>query len=186
MMVAWVVSPHSAHLDEFIKATYALLDEDVCDRIAMHDVILYFDVSALELIQSLFSTCQNQGLHLSMVIGYAHDRVLHMASDVAKEHFDHQCVHLYHVLLQEIKLNTYRMRHELSEKINQLHYDDRLTLKKYLEHHMNALLAAESLYVHRNTFNYRLNKAIAASGINIKIQPFALLLQIWFASEHLR
>lgn len=186
MMVGWVSSPHPYHLDEFIKATYTLLDEDVCDRLDAHHGVVHFDVSALELMTSLFATCQTQGLHLSMVIGYGHDRVLQKASEVVQEHFDHQCVHLYHVLLHELKHHTNTMTNALKAKMDALEHDDRLTFKMYLEYHMNALLASDALYVHRNTFNYRLNKAIDASGINIKIQPFALLLQLYFALDTLR
>lgn len=186
MIVSRVHSPYSAHLDELIKATYTLFDEDVCDRITDNDVVIYFDVSGLELIETLFVSCQSQGLHLSMVIGYAHDRVLHKASLVAREFFDHQCVHLYHILLHEIKTNTNTMRDELISHLQQLHHDDYLTLKKYIQYHLNASLAADALYVHRNTFNYRLDKAIASSTINVKVFPFAVLLHILFASEWLR
>jgi len=186
MMVAWVSSPHPTHLDEFTKATYALLEEDVCDRLDARNMIVMFDVSALEMMTSLFSTLHNQGIHLSMVIGYAHDHVLAQASKVAKSAFDHEVAHLYQILLYELKHHTHDTTLALQTKINQLDHDDRLTLKKYLEYHMNAILAAEALYVHRNTFNYRLNKAIESSGINIKIQPFSLLLQLYFTIESLR
>lgn len=186
MMVAWVSSPHPSHLDEMVKASYALLEEDVCDRLDAHNLVLMFDVTALEVMTSLFSTLQSQGFHMSMVIGYAHDHVLAKASRVAQSAFDHECVHLYQILLYELKHHLTETTEALQTKLNQLDHDDRLTLKKYLEYHMNTILASEALYVHRNTFNYRLNKAIESSGINIKIQPFSLLLQIYFTIETLR
>lgn len=186
MMAAWVCSPHPSHLDEMIKASYALLEEDVCDRLDAHNLILMFDVTTLEIITSLFSTLQSQGFHLSMVIGYAHDHVLAKASQVAQTAFDHEWVHLYQVLLYELKHQLNETTSALHTKLNQLDHDDRLTLKKYLQYHRNTILASEAMYVHRNTFNYRLNKAIESSGINIKIQPFSLLLQIYFSLETLR
>jgi len=186
MMVAWACSPHPSHLDEMVKASYALLEEDVCDRLDAHNLILMFDVTTLEIITSLFSTLQSQGFHLSMVIGYAHDHVLAKASQVTQIAFDHECVHLYQVLLYELKHQLSETTSALHTKLNELDHDDRLTLKKYLQYHMNAILASEAMYVHRNTFNYRLNRAIESSGINIKIQPFSLLLQIYFSLETLR
>lgn len=186
MIVGRVHSPIAAHLDEMIKASYTLFDEDVCDRITDYDVILYFDISGLDLMETLFASCQSQGLHLSMVVGFAHDRVLYKASLVAREFYTHQCVHLYHILLHEIKNNTNTMREALMAHLHQLPHDDYLTLKKYIQYHLNASLAADALYVHRNTFNYRLDKAIAASGINVKVFPFAVLLHILFTSEELR
>lgn len=42
------------------------------------------------------------------------------------------------------------------------------TAKTYLECNMNAVLASNTLYIHRNTFNYRLNKFIEITQLDIK------------------
>ena len=43
-----------------------------------------------------------------------------------------------------------------------------------------GLLASEALFVHRNTFNYRLNAFIRESGLDIRDYHNALLLEIYF------
>jgi hypothetical protein len=186
MMSVWVSSPYPAHLDEVTKATYTLLDEDVCDRLDSHNLCIQADISALDLITSLFSTLQSQGLHLCMVVGYHDDAVLRAGVEVAKMNYDHQWVHLYQIFLHELKHGQYHLIHSLQSKINAIDHDDRLTLKTYLDYHGNAILASEALYVHRNTFNYRLNKAIEALGIDVRIHPFGLLVTLYFAYEKLR
>lgn len=43
-----------------------------------------------------------------------------------------------------------------------------LTASAYLKSGLNALRASEMLYVHRNTFNYRLNKFIELTNLDIR------------------
>ncbi|MCR5078542.1 MAG: helix-turn-helix domain-containing protein, partial [Bacilli bacterium] len=50
----------------------------------------------------------------------------------------------------------------------------------YLRCGCNALVAADTLYVHRNTFNYRLNAFIRESGLDIRDYHNALLLEVYF------
>ena len=50
----------------------------------------------------------------------------------------------------------------------------------YLRCGCNGLTASSSLYVHRNTFNYRLNAFIRESGLDIRDYHNALLLEIFF------
>ena len=50
----------------------------------------------------------------------------------------------------------------------------------YLRCGCNGLLASEALFVHRNTFNYRLNAFIRESGLDIRDYHNALLLEIYF------
>jgi hypothetical protein len=42
------------------------------------------------------------------------------------------------------------------------------TAKAFIKHNLNASLAAKRVHVHRNTFNYRLDKFITNTGINIR------------------
>lgn len=42
------------------------------------------------------------------------------------------------------------------------------TIRRYLENHLNATLTAKQLYIHRNTLQYRLDKFMDITGINLK------------------
>jgi DNA-binding PucR family transcriptional regulator len=63
-------------------------------------------------------------------------------------------------------------KEKLSEKITNefknVSYESYLTAKAYINNGLNAQAAARSLYVHRNTFNYRLNKFIIESKLDIR------------------
>jgi DNA-binding PucR family transcriptional regulator len=43
-----------------------------------------------------------------------------------------------------------------------------LTAKAFIDAGLNATRAAVKLYVHRNTFNYRLDKFIEQTGLDIR------------------
>ena len=53
------------------------------------------------------------------------------------------------------------------------------TSSAYLKSDLNASLASSSLYIHRNTFNYRLQKFIDVTGLDIRNYHNALLLEIY-------
>ena len=53
------------------------------------------------------------------------------------------------------------------------------TGKAYLSAGLDAKLAADLLIVHRNTFNYRLNRFIEASGVDIRDYHNAMLLDYY-------
>lgn len=53
----------------------------------------------------------------------------------------------------------------------------------YINCNMNACLASKSLYIHRNTFNYRLNKFIEQTQLDIRNYNNSILLLTYFLIE---
>lgn len=63
------------------------------------------------------------------------------------------------------------MKAQLFEHVKQiLNEDDSLseTIKKYIENHSNATLTAKQLFMHRNSLQYRIDKFIEKTSIDIK------------------
>ena len=63
------------------------------------------------------------------------------------------------------------MKSQLFEHVKQiLNEDDSLseTIKKYIENHSNATLTAKQLFMHRNSLQYRIDKFIEKTSIDIK------------------
>lgn len=56
----------------------------------------------------------------------------------------------------------------LENELNKIDKELINTAKTYLDCNMNAILASNTLYIHRNTFNYRLNKFIELTQLDIK------------------
>ena len=74
------------------------------------------------------------------------------------------------ILLSELAGQERFSRH-LLEPILQLFKTDHdlfLTVKKYIENHNNTSLTAKQLYMHRNSLQYRIDKFIDMTGIDLK------------------
>lgn len=67
----------------------------------------------------------------------------------------------------------------LKEEFSSIPHDCLLTGEAFLRSGLNASLAASTLYIHRNTFNYRLAQFIDYSGLDIRDYHNALLLEIY-------
>lgn len=53
------------------------------------------------------------------------------------------------------------------------------TAQAYLHHNFNSVKAAKTIYVHRNTFHYRLQQFIELSGVDIRDYRNALLFDYY-------
>jgi DNA-binding PucR family transcriptional regulator len=69
----------------------------------------------------------------------------------------------------------YHLPPEIKQKVMQVLFgvfcDDQelyATIKVFLENNLNASLTAKKLYIHRNTLQYRIDKFIDKSGIQLK------------------
>lgn len=72
-------------------------------------------------------------------------------------------------VVMELLLTNYEATHKLILKeFDEVPRELILTASTYLKSGLNALRASEMLYVHRNTFNYRLNKFIELTNLDIR------------------
>ncbi|MEG2269800.1 MAG: helix-turn-helix domain-containing protein [Bacilli bacterium] len=59
------------------------------------------------------------------------------------------------------------------------------TADAYLECSLSGVEAATELYIHRNTFNYRLNKFIEKTGLDIRDYKYSLIYYLYrFLKKH--
>ncbi|HAQ07101.1 MAG TPA: hypothetical protein DCR24_06115, partial [Bacillus bacterium] len=71
--------------------------------------------------------------------------------------------------------------HILQASVLEAFMDDRelmTTIKVFLESNSNASLAAKKLYVHRNTLQYRMDKFMEKTGINLKDFDSAVMVYL--------
>ncbi|OIJ11896.1 hypothetical protein BKP35_11405 [Anaerobacillus arseniciselenatis] len=87
-----------------------------------------------------------------------------------------------YILANEVSDLTKKM---LTETISSLREDKELlkTIKVFLECNLNTTLAAKELFMHRNSLQYRIEKFIERSGIDIKQFQQAAALHILIALE---
>lgn len=84
------------------------------------------------------------------------------------------------LLMKELSFGNYTSLPLLSEEFKDVPHDVLLTAGTYLRTGLDASQAAEQLFIHRNTFNYRLNRFIDITGLDIRDYHNALLLELFF------
>lgn len=94
--------------------------------------------------------------------------------------FPNELIHPSDALFKRISFGDYSFFPSLKDYFSLISGELMETAGAYLRCGCNGLRAAEALCVHRNTFNYRLNAFILASGLDIRDYHNALLLEIYF------
>ena len=98
----------------------------------------------------------------------------------AVAYFPSQAVFPTDVLMKEMSFADYTSIPLLSSSFSSLDPELLLTAGTYLRCGLDASLAAKALFIHRNTFNYRLSAFIEKTGLDIRDYHNALLLEIYF------
>lgn len=80
------------------------------------------------------------------------------------------------VVLQYYLSNDFELYQDLKKEFQNIKKELLDTAIAYINCNMNACLASKSLYIHRNTFNYRLNKFIEQTGLDIRNYNNSILL----------
>jgi hypothetical protein len=84
------------------------------------------------------------------------------------------------IIMKELSFGNYSSLPLLSNEFKGVKHEVLLTAGTYLRCGLDASLAASQLFIHRNTFNYRLNQFIDETGLDIRDYHNALLLEIFF------
>jgi hypothetical protein len=95
-------------------------------------------------------------------------------------YFPNQAVFLSDLLMKEISFGDFTSIPLLSDEFKGVGHDLLLTAGAYLRSGLDASVAAKQLFIHRNTFNYRLNRFIDETGLDIRDYHNALLLELYF------
>lgn len=98
----------------------------------------------------------------------------------ALAYFPNQAVFPTDVLMKEMSFADYTSIPLLSACFSRLDHELLLTAGTYLRCGLDASLSAKELFIHRNTFNYRLNSFIEKTNLDIRDYHNALLLEIYF------
>ncbi len=84
------------------------------------------------------------------------------------------------VLMKEMSFGDYSSYGALMGMFRDVPHELMLTAGTYLRCGLDASMAAKELYIHRNTFNYRLANFIEKTGLDIRDYHHAILLELYF------
>ncbi len=162
---------------ELISASYRGPFEFVL-RDTRHGYILtaadFFDT--LGTLLPLFNS--DLGLVLTFVTSHRSDELAWLALDIAHAYRRQSCLHLGDVVFDRLIANDARMLALVRQQFRGVPHELMVTAAVFVDAGLNATRASEKLYIHRNTFNYRLQKFIERTGLDIRDYHHAFYFRI--------
>lgn len=119
------------------------------------------------------------GVSMSILVTHQHTAFEDKLLNEAFAYFPNMALFPTDVLMKEMSFGDYSSYGDLLALFRGVPYDLMVTASTYLRCGLDACLSARKLFVHRNTFNYRLNGFIAATGLDIRDYHNALLLELY-------
>ncbi len=98
----------------------------------------------------------------------------------ASLYFPNRVLYATDVIMKEMSLGDYSSYKPLMSLFAHVPHELMNTAGTYLRCGCDACLSAKMLFIHRNTFNYRLAQFIHLTGLDIRDYHNALLLELYF------
>jgi hypothetical protein len=108
------------------------------------------------------------GILLTSIVSHKADELAWYALEVTYKTRRQTCLHLGEVLFERMLAHDSKMIAIVRAQFANVSRELMLTAKAFIDAGLNATRAAVKLYVHRNTFNYRLDKFIEQTGLDIR------------------
>lgn len=164
------------------------LIQEFCDSFGddgywVTDTIYRMDVSEDGRIQfkmSLSSFEADLGSNICAVSGVKDDELMLVALECATRYALGKMVDLSDVMLMCVWDKEPSLLNATSAKLKDLSAEILDTIRMYFYTSQNAVLAAKQLYLHRNTFNYRLDKFSEKTNMDIRNPHIAQYLYQYF------
>lgn len=129
---------------------------------------------------SLFTIHDDLGTNITLLEAPKECALVTKLLKEALSFFPNQVVFLTDLLLKEWSFGDFSSIPLLSQLFKDVPHEVLLTAGAFLRSGLNATLTAETLYIHRNTFNYRLRNFIEITGLDIREYHNAMLLEFYF------
>lgn len=123
------------------------------------------------------------GIKMTMVIGIDEEPLMRLALACAVEDYAGKIMELGDVMLLLSRKGDTRLLQALDRMLQPISKEVLETAKMYLLTGGNSVQASQLLYVHRNTFSYRLAKFIDQTLIDLREPVIAYALHQYFTLE---
>ena len=132
---------------------------------------------AFELNEKLSSF---QGMSVTVLVAHKNWPLEKKLLQEAFGYFPNQCVYVTDVIMKELTFGNFSSIPLLNQEFRSVDKELMSTAGTFLRSGLNGLKTAEAEKIHRNTFNYRLNRFIEITGLDIRDYHNALLLELYF------
>ena len=157
------------------------IDPDAVEFVAPESGLFYGDskmIAELEPMVQLF----HDDLSISLTVLCVHQNTS-FEQKLLKEaaaYYPNRVLYATDIIMKEMSLGDYSSYKPLMNLFSSVPFELMNTAGTYLRCGLDACLSAKMLFIHRNTFNYRLNQFITITGLDIRDYHNALLLELYF------
>lgn len=179
--IALLISNEPLEKKRLEKAFSNILDRDV--NLSFDGYRGSFEMDSLEmplLDRALFPLHNELGANISILICHKEYDLSSKLLNGAIAYFPNQTCFMSDLLYREISFGDYSSFPMLAASFRGLDKEILLTVGSFLRNGLNAIETADALYIHRNTFNYRLKKFNEITSLDIRDYHDALLLELYF------
>lgn len=124
------------------------------------------------------------GPRTTMMISHNDGPLARFLSSEALSFFSGSIAYLPEVILKNASFGKYDFVPLLANEFKGVDETLLLTMREYLLSELRADIASEHLYIHRNTFAYRLKKFKKDTGLDMSSYHDCLLLELFFQFTH--
>ena len=185
-MLSVILSTQETHREQDIEAFCLSYGSDF---IWLDSYTAKFKINQLQALQLKLlygPLCDDLGIQMNMVIGFDHDLLMRCALAYTCEEYSSQITELGDVLLLSNLNGNRRVLDALDQVLSCVSKEVLETARMYLLTGGNCVLSASLLYIHRNTFTYRLTKFIDQTRIDIRESSLAYCLRVYFTLQQSR
>ena len=156
--------------DDFLR----VIDETYPHTVTMtwlnphHVFLLAHDTLEERLESTIQSLNESMNAKLSCLITFDDHPGGRLASERCQQLHQYQVVTIGDLLLQRIHAHDHAFLLEIKNEFATIPWTLRLTARAFLKHNLNASRAAQSMFLHRNTFQYRLKKFYEYTSMNLR------------------
>jgi hypothetical protein len=137
-------------------------------------------------LKLMFHSLQHDfGVKLSGVVGFDRDDIMLGFLDFVSENRPGKLIGASEALFLAKLIGNDKLMESMDRLLHKSDRDEMDTARMYLETGRNVNASARHLYLHRNTFRYRLNKFITRTKLDIRENEQGRLLEIWFLLKEL-
>lgn len=130
--------------------------------------ILFADNDFYDILERIIPPMiQDLGCRITFLASHAEDEVSRLALDVAC-FYSMNCIYLCDLLMECILHQDKRLFEAIQKSFESVERESIQCAIAYLQCGMSVHQAASKLYVHRNTINYRLNKFMKQTHLDIR------------------
>lgn len=122
----------------------------------------------------------------TFLVSFENGELSSMALSKCNKLFPNQITNLSMIYFASLIHGEKELTNKLDAIFLDVGYEVIQTALTFIECGMNASLAAKRLYVHRNTFNYRLNAFICKTGIDIRDYDNANLFDLYIKQNAIK